>query len=84
MALTASTMLPLGTLAPEFHLPDVVSGNTISLSTFTGKQALLVMFICQHCPFVVSLRLVRFRHCRVCCCAHSNRLGRRHRAICLP
>lgn len=52
MALTASTMLPLGTKAPDFNLPDVVSGETISLSTFAGKQALLVMFICKHCPFV--------------------------------
>ena len=56
MALTASTMLPLGTNAPDFHLPDVVSGNTISLSTFAGKQALLVMFICQHCPFVKHIK----------------------------
>ena len=52
MALTASTMLPLGTSAPDFHLPDVVSGNTVSLATFAGKSALLVMFICRHCPFV--------------------------------
>ena len=56
MALTASTMLPLGTLAPDFHLPDVVTGNTISLSTFSGKQALLVMFICRHCPFVKHIK----------------------------
>lgn len=52
MALTPSTMLPLGTQAPDFQLPDVVSGKRISLDTFAGKQALLVMFICQHCPFV--------------------------------
>jgi peroxiredoxin len=52
MALTASTMLPLGTKAPNFQLPDVVSGEMISLSRFTGKKALLVMFICKHCPFV--------------------------------
>lgn len=52
MALTPSTMLPLGTTAPNFQLPDVVSGKTISLDTFAGKQALLVMFICRHCPFV--------------------------------
>ncbi|WP_041780780.1 thioredoxin family protein [Allocoleopsis franciscana] len=52
MALTPSTMLPLGTTAPNFQLSDVVSGKTISLDTFTGKQALLVMFICRHCPFV--------------------------------
>lgn len=45
-------MLALSTQAPEFQLPDVVSGKTISLSTFTGKKALLVMFICRHCPFV--------------------------------
>lgn len=49
-------MLPLGTNAPNFHLPDVVSGNTISLSTFAGKQALLVMFICRHCPFVQHIK----------------------------
>ena len=52
MVLTASTMLSLGTKAPDFQLPDVVSGETISLSTFADKQALLVMFICRHCPFV--------------------------------
>lgn len=52
MALTASTMLPLGTQAPDFQLLDVVSNRTISLDTFAGKKALLVMFICRHCPFV--------------------------------
>ena len=56
MALTPSTMLALGTAAPEFRLPDVVSGKTISLSTFTGKKALLAMFICRHCPYVVHVR----------------------------
>ena len=52
MALTPSTMLPLGTKAPDFQLPDVVSGKTISLNSFAGKKGLLVMFICRHCPFV--------------------------------
>ena len=52
MVRTASTMLALGTTAPDFQLPDVVSGQTISLATFADKQALLVMFICKHCPFV--------------------------------
>ena len=52
MVKTASTMLALGTAAPEFQLPDVVSGKTISLDTYKDSQALLVMFICQHCPFV--------------------------------
>lgn len=56
MALTASTMLPLGTKAPNFQLPDVESGEMISLSTFAGKQALLVMFICRHCPFVKHVK----------------------------
>ena len=53
MVKTASTMLPLGTTAPKFELPDVVSSNeTISLATFSDRKALLLMFICQHCPFV--------------------------------
>jgi peroxiredoxin len=45
-------MLPLGTKAPAFSLTDVVSGKTISLDAFTGRPALLVMFICTHCPYV--------------------------------
>ncbi len=52
MALTNSTMLALGTAAPDFQLPEVTSGQTISLATFAEKKALLVMFICRHCPFV--------------------------------
>ena len=52
MVRTASTMLPLGVSAPAFNLTDVVSGESISLDTFTGKTALLVMFISVHCPFV--------------------------------
>ncbi len=56
MALTPSTMLALGTPAPAFTLPDVVSGKTVSLDTCAGKTALLVMFICRHCPYVVHVR----------------------------
>ena len=52
MSETPSTMLELGTAAPDFALPDVAGGRTISLNTFSGKKALLVMFICPHCPFV--------------------------------
>jgi len=52
MSLTFSTMLELGTAAPDFNLPDVVSGRTISLATFKDRKALLVLFICRHCPFV--------------------------------
>ena len=52
MVKTASTMLTLGTPAPAFSLKDVVSGDELSLDKFDGKKGLLVMFICQHCPFV--------------------------------
>jgi peroxiredoxin len=52
MARTESTMLALGTPAPEFELPDVISGKPVKLGNFGGKKALLVMFICRHCPFV--------------------------------
>lgn len=55
MALTPSTMLPLGTPAPDFQLPDV-SGKTIRLADFRGAPALVVMFICNHCPYVKHLR----------------------------
>ncbi len=51
MALTPSTMQTLGTKAPDFSLPDSVSGKQISLSQFRGRP-LLVMFICRHCPYV--------------------------------
>ncbi len=52
MAQTESTMVELGTLAPEFQLPDVRSGRMVKLDDFKGAKALLVMFICRHCPFV--------------------------------
>ena len=54
MVKTASTMLPLGTTAPEFSLP-ATDGTTVSRSQFVGKP-LLVVFMCNHCPFVVHLR----------------------------
>jgi len=52
---TTSAMLPLGTPAPPFSLRDVVSGRTYSLDSFSDKTALLVMFICRHCPYVVHV-----------------------------
>ena len=55
MALTPSTMLPLGTTAPDFKLPDT-NGKKVSLTDFKGKSALLVLFICNHCPYVKHLR----------------------------
>lgn len=51
MAMTASTMLPLSTKAPPFTLPDV-KGNPVSLSDFDDAAALVVVFMCNHCPFV--------------------------------
>lgn len=48
-------MLPLGTLAPDFELPDSTH-KTVSLRDFSGASALLVMFICNHCPFVRHVR----------------------------
>ena len=56
MARTPSVMVDLGTPAPPFHLPDVVTGNMISLDTFAGKTGLLVMFICRHCPYVKHIQ----------------------------
>jgi len=50
-----SVMLPLGTPAPTFELRDVVSGQTYSLDSFAHKTALLIMFICRHCPYVVHV-----------------------------
>jgi peroxiredoxin len=56
MVKTASTMLPLGTRAPDFSLTNVVDGKTVSLRDFAGKSGLLVMFLCNHCPFVKHLQ----------------------------
>lgn len=52
MAATESSMLPLGTPAPDFSLPDTASGRTVSLDEIAGGKATLVMFICNHCPYV--------------------------------
>jgi peroxiredoxin len=61
MAAVSSTMIPLGTTAPNFLLTDVVSGKKVSLDSFKGKKGLLIMFICAHCPYVqhVKLQLAR-------------------------
>jgi peroxiredoxin len=54
MARTPSTMLELGTPAPDFSLPEPASGNTVSRSDFSG-QPLLLVFACNHCPFVLHI-----------------------------
>ena len=62
MAQTASTMLPLGTSAPDFSLPEPATGHPVTLADFRDSPALLVMFISNHCPFVKHVReaLARF------------------------
>ncbi len=54
MVLTPSTMLPLGTKAPDFSLPNV-DGQSVSLADFAGAKALLVVFMCNHCPYVIHV-----------------------------
>jgi peroxiredoxin len=56
MARTNSTMLPLGTLAPDFALPDAVNGKIVSRADFKKSPALLVAFLCNHCPYVKHIQ----------------------------
>jgi thiol-disulfide isomerase/thioredoxin len=55
VALTESNMLPLGTKAPNFHLEDTVSGNYYSLNDLKSDRATVIMFISNHCPFVIHV-----------------------------
>lgn len=55
MSLTQSNMLPLGTTAPDFSLPDTVSGKTMTFDDIASNQATVVLFICNHCPFVIHI-----------------------------
>lgn len=56
MALTPSNMLRLGTVAPHFELIDSVSERTLSLAELKSEVATLIMFICNHCPYVKHIR----------------------------
>jgi peroxiredoxin len=56
MALTPSTMVSLGTSAPDFSLIEPATGRTVSLSDFSSSPALVVAFLCNHCPYVQHLR----------------------------
>jgi len=56
MAATYSRMMPLGTQAPDFNLFDSVTGLQLSLQTLRGNNATLVMFICNHCPYVLHVK----------------------------
>ena len=55
MAYTESNMLPLGSKAPSFSLPDTVSGRTVTLDDMRSDRATVVMFLCNHCPYVVHV-----------------------------
>lgn len=64
MAYTESNMLPLGTKAPDFELPDTVSGKTVRLHEIVSPHATVVMFLCNHCPYVLHVNdeIVRIAH----------------------
>lgn len=55
MSQADSTMMPLGTVAPDFNLPDAVSGADCSFADVAGDRGTLVMFICNHCPYVIHI-----------------------------
>jgi thiol-disulfide isomerase/thioredoxin len=55
MAFTESTMLPLGTPAPDFTLPDTVSATYLSLQDLASDRATVIMFLCNHCPYVLHV-----------------------------
>jgi len=77
MALTESRELPIGASAPDFSLRDTCSGNTVERGDFNGTP-LLVVFMCNHCPFVVHLldslvsRCAEFQNQGVACVAISS------------
>jgi peroxiredoxin len=56
MAVTPTTIIPLGFKAPDFNLPDVISKRNMSLSDLIPEKGLVVMFICNHCPYVIHVR----------------------------
>ncbi len=56
MVLTPSQMIPLGTQAPDFHLIDSASGKMVSLSELKSSAATVIMFICNHCPYVIHIQ----------------------------
>lgn len=64
MSLTPSNMLPLGTPAPDFELLDTISDKRLSLSTIKSDMATVIMFICNHCPYVIHIEeeMVKLAH----------------------
>ncbi|WP_411031411.1 thioredoxin family protein [Spongiimicrobium sp. 3-5] len=55
MAMTPSNMMPLGTLAPDFSLLDTISGEIMNLQSKRGDKGTVILFICNHCPFVIHV-----------------------------
>jgi peroxiredoxin len=74
MALTPSTMLPLGTTAPDFQLPDT-NGKIVSPADFKNAPALLVIFMCNHCPYVIHIRAGLAQLARDCAPKHVVIVG---------
>jgi peroxiredoxin len=74
MALTPSTMLSLGTTAPDFQLPDT-NGKIVALADFKGASALLVIFMCNHCPYVIHIRAGLAQLARDCEAKHVAIVG---------
>lgn len=62
MARTESKMLALGTLAPEFSLMDTVTEKTMNLQAMKGEKGTLIMFICNHCPFVIHVNPEHYKN----------------------
>jgi thiol-disulfide isomerase/thioredoxin len=56
MTATQSNMMPLGTSAPDFDLPDTITGKRLSLNELKGEKGTVVMFICNHCPYVIHIK----------------------------
>ena len=56
MAATPSNMMPLGMIAPDFTLPDSVTGANCSLQDLRGEKGTIIMFICNHCPYVLHVK----------------------------
>ena len=56
MAATASNMMPIATIAPEFSLFDTMCGNKLSISSLQGSKGTIVIFICNHCPYVIHIK----------------------------
>ncbi len=64
MSLTYSSLMPLGTIAPDFNLQDVTSDNDVSLQELKSEIATVIMFICNHCPYVIHIqdKLIEIAH----------------------